>query len=50
MGLKVDRLWVMGQIDSTCSAPPRSVDIAAGSTPAATSYRISRAGRLTAAL
>jgi hypothetical protein len=24
MGLKGYRLWVMGQLDSTCSAPPRS--------------------------
>jgi hypothetical protein len=23
MGLKGYRLWVMGQLDSTCSAPPR---------------------------
>jgi hypothetical protein len=25
MGLKGYRLWVMGQLDSTCSAPPRDV-------------------------
>jgi hypothetical protein len=24
MGLKGYRLWVMGQLDSTCAAPPRS--------------------------
>jgi hypothetical protein len=29
MGLKGDKLWVMGQLDSTCSAPPR----AAGGSP-----------------
>jgi hypothetical protein len=25
MGLKGYRLWVMGQLDSTCRAPPRSI-------------------------
>jgi hypothetical protein len=25
MGLKGYRLWVMGQLDSTCRAPPREV-------------------------
>jgi hypothetical protein len=27
MGLKGYRLWVMGQFDSTCSAPPLSHDL-----------------------
>jgi hypothetical protein len=26
MGLKGYRLWVMGQLDSTCSAPPLALD------------------------
>jgi hypothetical protein len=26
MGLKGYRLWVMGQLDSTCSAPPQEAD------------------------
>jgi hypothetical protein len=28
MGLKGYRLWVMGQLDSTCSAPPRAEEVA----------------------
>jgi hypothetical protein len=32
MGLKGYRLWVMGQLDSTCRAPPRRERFAAGRT------------------
>jgi hypothetical protein len=28
MGLKGYRLWGMGQLDSTCSAPPHEVELA----------------------
>jgi hypothetical protein len=27
MGLKGYRLWVMGQLDSICGAPPRRMDV-----------------------
>jgi hypothetical protein len=30
MGLKGYRLWAMGQLDSTCSAPPRIQSLRAG--------------------
>jgi hypothetical protein len=31
MGLKGCRLWAMGQLDSTCRAPPRSPKLCGGS-------------------